>query len=142
MQPRTQGPVIVKNANTKLIGQQPGDLSTIENQLHLNEVALGAIKRLSSPQKGRYAEMLLVIGEKLETTQTIRLVPTPVDYWICTTYPRERVYRAWFLRRQGDKELFERYEDLARRFPQGLAGVAQLPEEISGEVNAPELVRA
>ena len=142
MQPRTQGPVIVKNANTKLIGQQPGDLSTIENQLHLNEVALGAIRRLSSPQKGRYAEMLLVIGEKLETTQTIRLVPTPVDYWICTTYPRERVYRAWFLRRQGDKALFERYEDLARRFPQGLAGVAQLPEEISGEVNAPELVRA
>jgi type IV secretory pathway VirB4 component len=90
IQPRPHGPGIVKNANTKLIGQQPGDMSVLENQLHLNEVALAAIKRFTSPQKGRYAEMLLVIGEKSETTQTVRLVPTPIDYWICTTYPRER----------------------------------------------------
>jgi len=78
----------VKNANTKLIGQQPGDMSVLQNQLHLNEVTLSAIKRFNSPQKGRYAEMLLVIGEKAETTQVIRLVPTPVDYWICTTRSR------------------------------------------------------
>jgi hypothetical protein len=136
MQPRPHGPGIVKNANTKLIGQQPGDLSTIQNQLHLNEVALGAIKRFSSPQKGRYAEMLLVIGEKSETTQAVRLVPTPIDYWICTTYPRERIYRAWFLRKHQDRPLFESYEELAQRFPQGLAGLARLPEEVSGEVSA------
>ena len=91
----THGPGIVKNANTKLIGQQPGDMSALESQLHLNDVSLAAIKRFSSPQKGRFAEMLLVIGEKSETTQTVRLVPTPIDYWICTTYPRERAYRAW-----------------------------------------------
>ena len=142
MQPRPHGPGIVKNANTKLIGQQPGDLSTIQNQLHLNEVALGAIKRFGSPRKGCYAEMLLVIGEKSETTQAIRLVPTPIDYWICTTYPRERIYRAWFLRKHPDRPLFENYEELARTFPQGLAGVAQLPEEGSGEVNAREAVVA
>ena len=137
-QPRPHGPGIVKNANTKLIGQQPGDLSTIETQLHLNEVALSAIKRFSSPQKGRHAEMLLVIGEKSETTQTVRLVPTPVDYWICTTYPRERIYRAWFLRQHVERPSFETYEDLGRRFPQGLAGLPQLPEELSGAVNARE----
>jgi TraG P-loop domain len=136
MQPRPHGPGIVKNANTKLIGQQPGDLSTIQNQLHLNEVALGAIKRFSSPQKGRYAEMLLVIGEKSETTQAERLVPTPIDYWICTTYSRERIYRAWFLRKHQDQPLFESYEELAQRFPQGLAGLERLPEEVSGEVSA------
>jgi hypothetical protein len=141
MQPRTHGPGIVKNANTKLIGQQPGDLSTIEHQLHLNEVALAAIKRFSSPQKGHHAEMLLVIGEKSETTQTIRLVPTPIDYWICTTYPRERVYRAWFLRQREDRALLDLYQELARRFPQGLAGVEHLPEEVSGEVNAREMAR-
>src|SRR5207253_8804410 len=89
IQPRPHGPGIVKNANTKLIGQQPGDMSVLENQLHLNEVALAAIKRFTSPQKGRYAEMLLVIGEKSETTQTVRLVPTPIDYWICTSYWRD-----------------------------------------------------
>jgi len=138
LQPRPHGPGIVKNANTKLIGQQPGDLSTIANQLHLNDVALSAIKRFSSPRKGRYAEMLLVIGEKSETTQTVRLVPTPIDYWICTTYPRERIYRSWFLRRHEGRPLLECYEQLAQQFPQGLAGMQQLPEEISGEVNLRE----
>ena len=136
IQPRLHGPGIVKNANTKLIGQQPGDLTTIQNQLHLNEVALGAIKRFSSPQKGRYAEMLLVIGEKSETTQAVRLVPTPIDYWICTTYPRERIYRAWFLWKHKERPLFESYEELAQQFPQGLAGLERLAEEVSGEVSA------
>jgi len=106
----------------------------------MNEVALGAIKRFSSPQKGRYAEMLLVIGEKSETTQAVRLVPTPIDYWICTTYPRERMYRAWFLRKQQGRQLFESYEELATRFPEGLAGLPQLPEEASGVVTAREVV--
>jgi len=142
IQPRPHGPGIVKNANTKLIGQQPGDMSVLENQLHLNEVALAAIKRFTSPQKGRYAEMLLVIGEKSETTQTVRLVPTPIDYWICTTYPRERAYRAWCLRRNPDQPLLECYGELARKFPQGLAGLPQLPEELSGAVHANEGVHA
>jgi hypothetical protein len=134
-QPRSHGPGILKNANTKLIGQQPGDLSAVANHLHLNDVALSAIKHFSSPQKGRYAEMLLVIGEKSETTQTVRLVPTPIDYWICTTYPRERVYRTWRLRQNPDEPLFGCYEDLAQRFPQGLAELPQLPEELSGAVH-------
>jgi type IV secretory pathway VirB4 component len=135
-QPRPHGPGIVKNSNTKLIGQQPGDMSALENQLHLNGVALSAIKRLTSPQKGRYAEMLLVIGERSEMTQAVRLVPTSIDYWVCTTYPRERAYRAWQLRQDPGQSLLACYEELARRFPQGLAGLPQLPEELSGAVHA------
>ena len=141
-QPRLHGPGIVKNANTKLIGQQPGDMSALESQLHLNAVTLSAIKRFSSPQKGRYAEMLLVIGEKAETTQVVRLVPTPVDYWICTTYPRERAYRGWYLNQKPEQPLLGCYEELARQFPEGLAGLPQLPEELSGAVTAPKAVRA
>ena len=141
-QPRLHGPGIVKNANTKLIGQQPGDMSALESQLHLNAVTLSAIKRFSSPQKGRYAEMLLVMGEKAETTQVVRLVPTPVDYWICTTYPRERAYRAWYLGQKPEQPLLECYEELARKFPEGLAGLPQLAEELSGAVTASKSVRA
>jgi hypothetical protein len=115
-------------------------MSALESQLHLNDVSLAAIKRFSSPQKGRFAEMLLVIGEKSETTQTVRLVPTPIDYWICTTYPRERAYRAWSLRQNHEQSLLECYEELARRFPQGLAGLPQLPEELSGAVNTNEAI--
>ena len=84
--------------------------------------------------------MLLVIGEKSETTQAVRLVPTPIDYWICTTYPRERIYRGWFLRKHQGRPLFESYEEMAQRFPQGLAGMERLPEEVSGEVSASETV--
>ncbi len=133
-QPREHGPGILKNASTKIIGQQPGDVSPLLNHLFLNPVALNEVKQFSAPSKGRSADVLLVLGEKAETTQTIRIVPTSVDYWVCTTFPRERKYRAWFLKKYADQPLLARYEELARKFPQGLAEVAPLPEELSGAV--------
>lgn len=134
-QPREHGPGILKNANTKIIGQQPGDVSPLINHLSLNPVALNEIKRFSSPRKGDSADALLVLGEQAETTQTIRIVPTAIDYWICTTFPRERRYRAWLLRKLADLPRIEIYQELAKKFPKGLADVPLLPEEISGAVN-------
>lgn len=131
-QPREHGPGILKNASTKIIGQQPGDISPLVNHLYLNPVALNEVKRFSAPRKGESADALLVLGEKAETTQTIRIVPTAVDYWICTTFPRERRYRAWLLKKFADRPLLETYQELAHKFPQGLAEVPALPEEISG----------
>jgi hypothetical protein len=58
-----------------------------------------------------------------------------VDYWICTTFPRERRYRGWVLKKLADRPQIEVYQELARKFPRGLADVPQLPEEISGAVN-------
>jgi type IV secretory pathway VirB4 component len=133
-QPRLHGPGIIRNVSTKIIGRQPGDAAPLATHLALNQVALNEIKRLSAPRKGRSAEVLLVIGEKAETTQTIRLVPTPVEYWVCTTFPRERAYRAYCLERDQSRPALEVYEDLARRFPNGLAEMAPLPEEPSGAV--------
>jgi len=135
-QPREHGPGILKNASTKIIGQQPGDVSPLLNHLFLNPVALNEVKQFSAPSKGRSADALLVLGEKAETTQTIRIVPTSVDYWVCTTFPRERKYRAWFLKKHADQPLLDCYQDLARKFPHGLAEVPQLPEELSGAVIA------
>jgi type IV secretory pathway VirB4 component len=133
-QPRMDGPGILKNASTKIVGQQPGDVSALNTHLYLNAVAVAQVKQFGAPRKGRSAEVLLVIGEKAETTQTIRIVPTPLSYWICTTFPRERKYRSWFLEEHYDRPLLENYQDLAKRFPQGLADVAPLPEELSGAV--------
>ena len=133
-QPRMHGPGILKNASTKIIGQQPGDVSALNTHLYLNAVAVAQVKQFGAPRKGRSAEVLLVIGEKAETTQTIRIVPTPLSYWICTTYPRERKYRGWFLEEHYDRPLLDNYQDLAKRFPQGLADVSPLPEELSGAV--------
>ena len=135
-QPREQGPGILKNAATKIVGRQSGDVTPLVHHLGLNPVALNEIKLFNAPRKGQYAEALLVMGEKAETTQTIQIVPTPVDYWVCTTFPRERRYRTWFLRKRGDRPLLDSYQELAQRFPRGLADAASLPEELSGEVNA------
>ena len=131
-QPRIHGPGIVRNVSTKIIGRQPGDVSPLATHLALNQVALDEIKHFGAPRKGRSAEVLLVIGEKAETTQTIRLVPTPVEYWVCTTFPRERIYRTYCFTRNPTKPPLEVYEELAQRFPNGLADVPPLPEELSG----------
>jgi hypothetical protein len=130
------GPGIVKNSTTKIIGQQRGDLTALTNHLYLNDVVLREIKGLAPPRKGRSAEAVLALGERAETTQVIRLVPTPIDYWICTTFQRERMYRNYFLNRDGEKSLFELYRELARRFPKGLAEVPELPEEATGAVQS------
>ena len=77
-----------------------------------------------------------MLGEKSETTQTIRLVPTPLDYWVATTYPRERAYRTYFLGLEGNRQrpLIDLYRELGERFPHGLADADILPEEASGAV--------
>jgi hypothetical protein len=133
--PRVHGAGIIKNASTKIIGQQPGDMKALRDHLHLNETALNQIKHFSAPVKGKSADALVVIGEKAETTHTIRMSPTPVDYWIMTTYARERVYRSWWLEQHEGRPLIVGYRTLAERFPTGLADVDPLPEEISGEVS-------
>jgi type IV secretory pathway VirB4 component len=135
-QPRVHGPGIVKNSTTKIIGQQRGDLAALTNHLYLNDVVLKEIKGLAPPRKGRSGEAVLALGERAETTQVIRLVPTPVDYWICTTFQRERMYRNYFLNHDPEKSLFESYRELARLFPKGLADFPELPEEASGAVKS------
>ena len=133
--PRTHGAGIVKNSTTKIIGQQPGDVTARREHLHLNDTALNQIKHFSAPVKGKSADALILIGEKAETTHTIRMSPTAVDYWIMTTYARERLYRSWWLEQKKAMPLIEGYRELAERFPSGLADVDPLPEEISGEVS-------
>jgi hypothetical protein len=132
--PRIHGAGIVKNSTTKIIGQQPGDMTALREHLHLNETALNQIKHFSAPIKGKRSDALIAIGEKAETTHTIRMSPTPVDYWIMTTYARERVYRSWWLGQNKPPSPMEAYRELAQRFPAGLADVDPLPEEISGAV--------
>ncbi len=132
--PIAHGAGILKNCSTKIIGQQPGDTTALREQLHLNETALNQIKHFSAPAKGRSSDALIVIGEKAQTTHTIRIAPTAIDYWVMTTYPRERVYRAWWLEQHKCIPLLDAYRKLASAFPFGLADVDQLPEEASGEV--------
>jgi TraG P-loop domain len=132
--PNEHGAGIVKNATTKIIGKQPGDMTALREHVHLNETALNQIKAFAHPKKGVSAEFLIAIGEKAESTHAIRIVPSPVDYWITTTYARERTYRKWWLHSHCQTPLIEAYEELAKRYPSGLADLPPLPVERSGEV--------
>jgi type IV secretory pathway VirB4 component len=132
--PNEHGAGIVKNATTKIIGKQPGDMTALREHVHLNETALNQIKTFAHPKKGHSAEFLIAIGEKADSTHAIRIVPSPVDYWITTTYARERVFRKWWLRRHQELPLIQAYEELAAKYPRGLAELGPLPIEISGEI--------
>jgi type IV secretory pathway VirB4 component len=132
--PNEHGAGIVKNATTKIIGKQPGDMTALREHVHLNETALNQIKTFAHPKKGHSAEFLIAIGEKAESTHSIRIVPSPVDYWITTTYARERTYRKWWIWKNASMARIEAYEKLAERFPRGLAEYSPLAEELSGEV--------
>jgi type IV secretory pathway VirB4 component len=132
--PNEHGAGIVKNATTKIIGKQPGDMTALREHVHLNETALNQIKTFAHPKKGHSAEFLIAIGEKAESTHSIRIVPSSVDYWITTTYARERTYRKWWIWKNASMARIEAYEKLAERFPRGLAEYAPLTEELSGEV--------
>jgi len=137
--PRVHGAGIIKNTNTKVVGQQPGDVTALREHLHLNETALNQVKRLSAPRKGRSGEALIAIGEKADTTHTIRIVPTPLDYWITTTYARERAYRSYWLdQRRHLVRPLDAYKELAAMYPFGLADVEPLPEEVLGQVQSGE----
>src|SRR5437588_928426 len=136
--PKAHGAGIVKNSSIKIVGQQPGEMTALRDHLHLNETALNQIKRFGAPRKGRSADALIVIGEKAETTHSIRMVPTGLDYWIATTYSRERLYRRWWLGLHSHLAPINAYRELAAKFPYGLAEVDPLPEELSGEVASEE----
>jgi hypothetical protein len=86
-------------------------------------------------EKGKKSEFLIVIGEKAETTHSLHIVPTPLEYWMLTTFPRERWYREWWLAANSHLNLVERYEAIARLYPNGLSDLPELPEERSGEVS-------
>src|SRR5256885_17095152 len=51
LKPRVHGAGIVKNSSTKIVGQQPGDMSALREHVYLNETALHQVKQFSAPRK-------------------------------------------------------------------------------------------
>ena len=132
--PNPFGAAILKNTTTKIIGRQTGNVDVLHEFLHLNETTINEIRKLGMAEKGKRSDFVVAIGEKAETTHSFRVVLPPLEYWILTTFPREKWYRAWWMRKHDKLSLHARYLMLAQRFPQGLAQLELLPEERSGEV--------
>jgi hypothetical protein len=72
-----------------------------------------------------------VIGEKAETTFSFEVITTPLEYWLMTTYSRDKDLRKYWLRGEYTVEERQfRYALLAAKYPHGTAGLETLPEEI------------
>jgi hypothetical protein len=132
--PNGFGGAILATTAIKMIGRQKGNVDVLRQFLHLNETTLNRVKSLGMTEKGRRSEFLIVLGEKAETTHSLYIVPTPIEYWLLTTYPRERWYRQWWLMTHRDLGPVEQYASLSEKYPHGLSHLPELPEERSGEV--------
>ena len=140
--PNEFGGAILATTAVKMLGRQKGNFDVLRQFLHLNETTLNRVRGLGMTEKGKKSEFLIIIGEAAETTHSLYIVPTPLEYWLLTTYPRERWYRQWWLAKYSHLNLVESYETLAAKFPNGLSDLPELPEERSGEVGKLALLRA
>ncbi len=132
--PNEFGGAILTTTATKLIGRQKGNFDVLRQFLHLNETTLQRVKSLGMTEKGKKSEFLIVIGENAETTHSLYIVVSPIEYWILTTFARERWYRQYWLNKHGDLTETEAYEALAAKYPHGISDLDELPEERSGDV--------
>lgn len=81
-----QADSVVKNSHMKiLLRQDPSDLKLLKETLRLTDAEVVAIENFSKDEEKRKdSQLLLIVGA---VHGTIRLVPSPMDYWICTSEP-------------------------------------------------------
>ncbi|HEY9711951.1 MAG TPA: hypothetical protein V6C72_00700, partial [Chroococcales cyanobacterium] len=81
-----QADSVVKNSHMKLIlRQDPSDLKVLKETLRLTDAEVVSIENFSKDEEKRKdSQCLLIVGA---VHGTIRLVPSPMDYWICTSEP-------------------------------------------------------
>lgn len=77
---------IVKNCHMKLIlRQDAGDLKLLKETFRLTDAEIVSVEQFSKDEEKRKdSQCLLIVGA---VHGTIRLVPSPMDYWICTSEP-------------------------------------------------------
>lgn len=79
------GSAILNNTANKFILMQRGDLDQVKHVLKLNDQELELISSLEQ-KRGEYSEAFLINNEK---RGVIRITPTPLEYWIATTHPKD-----------------------------------------------------
>lgn len=87
------GSAILNNTATKLILQQQGDIKVLKDALRLNDQEAKLISGLER-KKGKFSEVFLMKGEG---RQVLRIMPSPVEYWISTSDAADNAYLQKFL---------------------------------------------
>ncbi|HIN64737.1 MAG TPA: hypothetical protein EYM95_08860 [Candidatus Obscuribacterales bacterium] len=68
-----------------ILRQDASDLKMLKEALRLSDAEIAAIENFSKDEEKRKdSQLLLIVGS---VHGTIRLVPSPMDYWICTSEP-------------------------------------------------------
>lgn len=132
--PKASGGYMLTTIGFMMLGRQDGSLSPLEHFLKLNPTVLTYLSEMPRTEKGVRSSFLLIVNKSL--VQPVYVVPTPIELWIMTSYPREIAYRRWWLSEHRHLTLIESYKALAELYPQGLADLDELPEEIDGRVAA------
>lgn len=92
------GSAILNNTATKLVMLQKGDTRVLAQALKLNNQEVRLIQSLEQ-RKGVFAEGFLMEGD---SRQVIRILPSPIEYWISTSDSRDNQFLA---KLQKEKEL-------------------------------------
>ncbi len=82
------GSAILNNTATKLILQQQGDTKALRETLKLNIQETRLIESLER-KKGVFSEVFLMKGD---ARQVLRIIPSPVEYWISTSDAADNNY--------------------------------------------------
>jgi hypothetical protein len=132
--PNKTGGAILATTAIRLIGRQKGDVEVLYRYLHMTDAEVEHIKSIPMTEKGKQSEFQISVGENSTSTHSFLVQLTPTEYWLATSYPRERQYRTWWLFTHQSLSFAEAIRALAAKYPNGLADVHELPEERSGEV--------
>lgn len=87
------GSSILNNTATKLILQQQGDTKILRETLRLNSQETKLIEGLER-KKGVFSEVFLMKGD---ARQVLRILPSPVEYWISTSDAADNSYLQSFI---------------------------------------------
>lgn len=82
------GSAILNNTATKLILQQQGDTKVLRETLRLNPQEVKLVEGLER-KKGQYSEVFLMKGD---ARQVLRIMPSPIEYWISTSDAADNAY--------------------------------------------------
>ena len=132
--PNKIGGAILATTAIRLIGRQKGNDAVLHEFLHLPDAAVNHVKNIAMTRKGERSEFQISMGESSANIHSFLVVLAHTEYWLATSFPRERQYRHWWLTTYRADSFAQAIIALALRFPHGLAEIDELPEERSGEV--------
>ena len=132
--PNLIGGAILATTAVRLIGRQKGNVDVLYEFLHLTTPAVEHVKNIPMTEKGKRSEFQVSTGESSANIHSFIVHLTPTEYWLATSYPRERQFRTWWLYTHQNMSFPEAIRSLATKYSVGLADLPELPEERSGEV--------